>query len=112
MERCSADCSADVWVCYGTVSGTVMVKDIDSGNDDGYPELLTAVGNTLYFRANDGINGRELWKSDGTVSGTVMVKDIDTDDDGYPEQLTAVGNTLYFRANDGYQAIDGSGTEL
>ena len=40
--------------------------------------MLTAVGNTLYFRADDGINGSELWKSDGTASGTVMVKDIDS----------------------------------
>ena len=41
-----------------------------------YPYYLTAVGNTLYFIANDGTNGDELWKSDGTASGTVMVKDI------------------------------------
>ena len=41
-----------------------------------YPYYLTAVGNTLYFEANDGTNGYELWKSDGTASGTVMVKDI------------------------------------
>ena len=53
-----------------------MVKDIDSGSGSSYPDHLTAVGNTLYFRANDGTNGAELWKSDGTASGTVMVKDI------------------------------------
>jgi len=53
-----------------------MVKDINSGSGSSYPNYLTAVGNTLYFKANDGTNGEELWKSDGTASGTVMVKDI------------------------------------
>jgi ELWxxDGT repeat protein len=31
---------------------------------------------TLFFTANDGVNGYELWKSDGTSSGTVLVKDV------------------------------------
>ena len=63
---------------------------------------MTAVGNTLYFRANDGTNGQELWKSDGTANGTMMVKDINNGSGGSdPSHLTAVGNTLYFRANDG-----------
>ena len=53
-----------------------MVKDIDSGSGSSYPDYLTAVGTTLYFRATDGTNGYELWKSDGTAAGTVMVKDI------------------------------------
>ena len=44
-----------------------MVKDIISGSSGSYPIFLTAVGNTLYFKANDGTNGQELWKSDGTA---------------------------------------------
>ena len=53
-----------------------MVKDINTGVDaDSDPTYLANVNGTLYFRANDGINGFELWKSDGTEAGTVMVKD-------------------------------------
>ena len=63
-------------------------------------EYLTAVGNTLYFVANDGTNNYEVWKSDGTSAGTVMVKDIRSGSSG-PRHLTAVDNTLYFRADDG-----------
>jgi ELWxxDGT repeat protein len=87
-----------------------MVKDINSGSSSGspYDTELTAVGNTLYFRANDGTNGTELWKSDGTASGTVMVKDINSgSSSSSPNYLTAVGNTLYFAADNGT-----NGTEL
>ena len=53
-----------------------MVKDIGSGYLDGSPYGFAVIGNTLYFTANDAINGYELWKSDGTESGTMMVRDI------------------------------------
>ena len=97
-----------------------MVKDIKSGNQDGsFPRYLTAVGNTLYFRADDGTHGAELWKSDGTEAGTVMVKDIRPGtDSGNPGEstywLTAVGNTVFFDANDGihgYELWKSDGTE-
>ena len=56
-----------------------IVKDIYSGSSTSiFPYWLTAVGNTLYFGANDGTYGYELWMSDGTASGTVMVKDINS----------------------------------
>ena len=79
-----------------------MVKDIYSGSTGSSPAYLTAVGNTLFFRANYGTNGIELWKSDGTANGTVMVKDIYSGSgSSNPSYLTAFGNTLYFEADDG-----------
>jgi ELWxxDGT repeat protein len=85
-----------------------MVKDIYSGSNASiYPYELTAVGNTLYFGANDGTNGDELWMSDGTASGTVMVKDIYSGSSwSAPQELTAVGNTLYFSAVDGTNGVE------
>jgi ELWxxDGT repeat protein len=90
----------ELWVTDGTTAGTVMVKNINpTGNAS--PSRLTAIGNTLYFRANDGTNGAELWKSDGTAAGTVMVKDINSGSGASnPDQLVVIGSNLYFQAND------------
>ena len=100
----------ELWKSDGTNTGTVMVKDIYSGSNNQtmrpissegyYPQ--NAVGNTLYFIANDGIHGEELWKTDGTTSGTVMVKDINSGSDGtLLSRFIVVGNILYFVADDG-----------
>jgi ELWxxDGT repeat protein len=102
---------AELWVSDGTPEGTGVVKDINPGPDDSFPENLTNVNGTLFFTADNGINGRELWQSDGTEVGTVMVKDINTvdgvDQSSYPSNLTSVNGTLFFTANDGV-----TGTEL
>ena len=105
----------ELWKSDGTASGTVMVKDINSGSSgsshyhsgSSYPSKLTAVGNTLFFQANDGFNGHALWKSDGTASGTVLVADpYGASDNSYPlDELMAIGNTLFFEA---YSTANGS----
>jgi len=102
----------ELWKSDGTEAGTILVKNIRPGasisNALENPRYLTAVGNTLYFVADDGVNGRELWKSDGTEAGTVLVKNrVDIRADlsidvsvGYePKELVAVGNTLFFTAD-------------
>jgi len=80
------------------MSTPFLVKDINPGSSGSNPNSLTAVGNTLFFTADDG-NDIELWKSDGTASGTVLVADISFGD--FSPYLTAVGNTLFFQAYDG-----------
>ncbi|MFN6249748.1 ELWxxDGT repeat protein, partial [Microcystis sp.] len=88
------------------MSTPFLVKDINPGSVGSYPGFLTAVGNTLFFQAYDGENGRGLWKSDGTAAGTVLVKDINPGYDSpfsglNPQNRTAVGKTLFFTADDG-----------
>jgi len=65
----------ELWKTSG-YCGSRMVRDIYSGQGSSSPGNLTVVGGTVFFDADDGVNGRELWKSDGTPAGTVMVKDV------------------------------------
>jgi ELWxxDGT repeat protein len=65
-----------LWQSDGTSAGTTLVKDIRSGSGGSNPISLTNVNGTLFFQANDGVNGVELWQSDGTSAGTTLVKDI------------------------------------
>ena len=84
-----------------------LVKDIRTGSGGSFPGYLTVVGDSLFFNANDGINGYELWKSDGTTEGTVLVKDINSGTgSSYPRYLTAVGDALFFSANDGINGYE------
>lgn len=72
------------------------VGDINPGVDSSSPESLTTVGDTLFFVADDGVNGRRLWRSNGSTMGTMMVRPgIDV-----PDALTPVGDMLYFAASD------------
>lgn len=102
----SGTAGRELHVTDGTT--TSLVKDIVQASASSQPSQLTAVGNQLFFTADDPVNsGRELWTSDGTESGTALVQDIRTGFDNYgsplsgePEQLTAIGNQLYFSVVD------------
>jgi len=87
------------------MSTPFLVKDIYPGSFGSYLGFVTALGNTLFFWANDGVNGYGLWKSDGTTAGTVLVADISFGD-SFPGNLTAVGNTLFFQAYDGVNGYE------
>jgi ELWxxDGT repeat protein len=87
----------------------VLVRDIWPGSEDSYPYALTAVGESLFFFADDGGYGRELWRSDGTVDGTVRVKDIRPGSSGSirdpgtipPMSWAGTDKLFFFVADDG-----------
>jgi ELWxxDGT repeat protein len=91
-----------LWKSDGTVAGTVLLKEFNHPKPyNAYLTDGTDVNGTLFFAANDGVNGTELWKSDGTTAGTVMVKDINPGStDSNPYDLTDVNGTLFFSASD------------
>jgi ELWxxDGT repeat protein len=98
------------WVTDGTPGGTLLLKDLrpSGGSDPGIVQAAAAnlfrgdaaaVGDTLYFAANDAVHGRELWKTDGTSEGTVLVADKTAGTRSTsPLSLTVAGSSVYFRA--------------
>jgi large repetitive protein len=100
----------ELWRSDGTPAGTRLIKDIRPGRKGSLPaeiweyDQATTIGETLYFRADDGEHGHELWRTDGTPDGTVLVKDIRPGREGsgrYTDGLRVVDDRLYFRADDG-----------
>jgi ELWxxDGT repeat protein len=97
-----------LWRSDGTAKGTTRITDILGPNYGGAPtnpglginpKYLTAVGNLLYFVAQDQAHGLELWRSDGTINGTHILKDIEPGPgSSAPANLTTVGNSLFFSA--------------
>jgi ELWxxDGT repeat protein len=69
--------------------------------------MMQRVGTTVYFVANNGINGNELWKTDGTTAGTMMVKDINP---GAANTIfinfTTGDGLLFFAADDGVHGFE------
>jgi uncharacterized repeat protein (TIGR01451 family) len=95
----------ELWKSDGTLTGTVMLKDLVPGGGMMYPAHLTNVNDTLFFRASGddvwNVSGWELYKSDGTLTGTVLVKDINPGpSSSMPDDLTNVNGTLFFLAED------------
>jgi ELWxxDGT repeat protein len=71
----------ELWKSDGTESGTVLVRDINPGNNSSMQnynneQQFTVINNILYFNAM-----MRTWfelYSDGSESGTYMVKDINS----------------------------------
>lgn len=97
----------DLWATDGTAEGLQLVHEFPDASSR--PLELTVVADTLFFTADDGVNGRELWRSywDETASqwSAEMVVDVDISPGHRPPQsLTNVNGTLYFTADNG---VDG-----
>ena len=78
----------------GTLSGTVLLKDLCTGTCSGSPNFFTGLPpivngiQELYFTANMGIDGAQLWITDGTTNNTRRAfqhvsADIDIDEQSH-----------------------------
>lgn len=109
----------ELWTSDGSLLGTEQVKDINPGAASGLPGLVPQPASDffnfegkLYFRADDGSNGRELWSSDGTGGGTTMVKDIDgtpANSMEFQASFEQFGDELFFAYDFGIYKTDGTG---
>ena len=72
----------ELWKTDGTTSGTVMVKDVNTGsgsalcNQYGSARLFTSTDDYLYFSVKIGTTNADnaIWRTDGTTAGTQLVK--------------------------------------
>ena len=105
----------ELWTTDGTTTGTQILKDVWPGPGNGlsrdfYSQVnFSIVNDSLFFTANDGVNGEELWKSDGTAAGTFMYADIVPGSGGSNPKAGIVGaNGLLFVL----ASTDSTGEEL
>ena len=82
----------------------MLVRDIRPGPDYAFSSdealnYLAAVGDVLFFSADDGEHGLQLWRSDGTADGTRSVAAVGAG------EMIAAGDVLLFV---GYDAQHGS----
>jgi len=103
----------ELWRSDGTEAGTTMVADIQSGAASSMAAgraPIGALGNLVFFGADDGVHGTELWITDGTAANTLLLKDINPGIGGSNIDLRSgvvMDGILYFHAH-----TDASGTEL
>jgi len=95
----------ELWKSDGTESGTILVKDIATGNSSSQIQNLVSFGNRLLFDASEDGNStnKELWVSDGTETGTILFQDINPSTEqfnngGRPQDFFVVQDVLYFSA--------------
>ena len=105
----SAESGGALWTTDGTPEGTVGVESFAGSGPSG---LVALDATTLFFWADDGVNGTEPWISDGQPTGTVLLGDIHPGPAGSlvreaAVQPIAVGDAVFFPADDGT-----AGTEL
>ncbi|MBM7518208.1 ELWxxDGT repeat protein [Nocardioides nitrophenolicus] len=99
---------SELWSSDGTPAGTALLKDLNTRTEtyegtthpeSSSPFSFTALGDRLYFAADDG-DQTELWATDGTAAGTRPVVDHPPEDFFHARRLAAVGDTLFFSGYD------------
>jgi ELWxxDGT repeat protein len=107
FEGSTAAAGVEPGVTGGTPATTVLL-DVVAGNTSSNPGFMGHLGNTIFFSADDGVNGRELWKTDGTQAGTMLVKDIAPGTATLaPVEAAVAGSTLFLSVDS-----PGNGREL
>ena len=90
----------ELWKTDGTMSGTVMVKDIVAGGGSALGStatnrLFTSTDDYLYFSVHTGTANTDhaVWRTDGTAAGTELVKSSLVASTHH----VVIGNVLYMR---------------
>ncbi|MGN6820351.1 MAG: ELWxxDGT repeat protein, partial [Sphingomonas sp.] len=97
----------ELWTSDGTSAGTHVVKDINPGPYDSYPNNIVSLGNgSVVFTASNPDTGNEVYVSDGTSAGTMLLQDVNaTGNHGQylnlNSGLATAGSLTFFAGEDG-----------
>ena len=109
----------ELWTSNDTPGGASLTRDVGASSADSFHsefDSMAALGDRVFFTADDGFHGRELWVTDRSTGVTELFADIHPTEGSNPTELTVSGDTLYFSAKDeaaGVElwAVDGTATE-
>ena len=89
----SAGTNTSLYATDGTAAGTTLVSGSQVFT---IPDniALGVIGNSLFFSANDGVNGTQLWESNG--SSVVLASDIAPGSASDPSNFVSNGQALLF----------------
>ena len=94
----SGNTNLQLWKSDGTSTGTILVKDMDTGQQNYFYGFNNLNGTLLFTYQNNSLGG-ELWMSDGTAGGTILVKDIAAGSiSSSPSMLTYYNGQFVFSA--------------
>lgn len=104
----------ELFVSDGTVAGTVLFKDIQSGTGSGLPQNLyvhtrTTAGNpqVLYFSAASSATNQELWSTNAAGTDVALLKEIRSGSNAStPAAFASLGDLVLFSANDGTTGVE------
>ena len=92
---------SELWVSDGTLAGTHLLKDIDTGRgssmtNDSYSEFVI-LNDKAYFIATDDTGKLNIWRTDGTEAGTELFQNIGGNTyNNIISKLKAMGGSLYY----------------
>ncbi|HEX4959300.1 MAG TPA: ELWxxDGT repeat protein [Thermoanaerobaculia bacterium] len=95
----------ELWTSDGTAAGTRALTSFPNDRPFEDTQGLKAIGNHVYFVADDVIHGSEIWRSDGTPETTRRITEFGfhapLNNDTILSQMEEIGNRLLFVATDG-----------
>lgn len=97
----------EMWVTDGTATGTQMVIDITTGNEQGAacdscgPYNYIVLNDKLYFSTMDDEHGQQLWVTQGTAETThiIIPENPKTGALSHTENIRVLNDNLYYAAN-------------